>query len=148
MIPQELQERYQSIQQLQSRDGAETNIWLTQDLVSHHQVVIKLSRRNRMPAPALVRLLQQRQSAGTTIPLSLPLAHGQTNDGRWYEVNPFYPAGSLAGQSERGHDEVQLEDLVKQMVSALVILHEQIPGGPVVHGDIKPSNILESAHAV
>lgn len=142
MIPQELQERYQSIRQILSRDGAGTDIWLTQDLVSHHQVVIKLSRLNRVPAPALVRLLQQRQAAGTAPPLSLPLAHGQTNDGRWYEVNPFYPAGSLAGQFERGHDEVQLEDLVKQMVSALVMLHEQIPGGPVVHGDIKPSNIL------
>lgn len=142
MLPQDLITRFHPIRELTTQARAEDEVWLAQDVINRHQVVIKLSLRNRSLADDLLTQLRNRVEEQTDCTLSIPDEQGQAADGRYFEVTQFHVSGSLADQANLARARRHCEELVRQIVSSLAALHDQIPGGPVVHGDIKPSNIL------
>jgi serine/threonine protein kinase len=142
MLPQDLNARFHPVRELTSRDHAESDVWLTQDASTGQQVVIKISLRNRSPGDTVLSLIREWNEAHPASVLVVPYELGQAEDGRYFEVTRFHASGSLAEQTNLVRTRRHCEELVRQMVFSLGALHDQLLGGPVVHGDIKPSNIL------
>lgn len=142
MLPQDLNARFRQVRELASRDHAGSELWLTNDASTGRDVLIKISLHNRSPGDAVLALIREWNEVHPASALVVPYELGQAEDGRYFEVTQFHASGSLANQVNLARARRHCEELVRQMVSSLGALHDQLPGGPVVHGDIKPSNIL------
>ncbi|WP_437971095.1 protein kinase [Sorangium sp. So ce260] len=72
------------------------------------------------------------------------LDHGVLDDGRSYMVTEFVAGEQLAARARRGEEPMRLEeavDIIWRIAEALAYVHAQ----GLVHGDIKPSNIVLTA---
>lgn len=111
-------------------------------LGSEAHVIVKFYRYSGLPDYEAVETLQARMGC-LADPLPLPRGHGVTRDG-W----PWSSARWIEGQSlatwlreNRPSNDV-CRTFVQQMLQWLTILEGEDEGVALVHGDLKPSNIL------
>lgn len=143
MLPEDLTSRFFPVRELPIPAHAGREAWLTREAGSGSLAVVKLSLRDPDPGHGLLNRLRTWIEANPEYGpnLNLPQEGGQTADGRYYEVSAYFHAGSVADVADRVRE--QREGLARQCLRLLEALHGT-PEGPLVHGDIKPSNILVS----
>jgi serine/threonine protein kinase/phage terminase large subunit-like protein len=139
VFPEQLTDRLQVVRTLRER-GRNGGTYLC-TRAGGLSVVVKVVPSSRaLSGRVSARLLA---AASNCQNFALPYESGQS--GEWhFQVGRYYEAGSLdAYISERGPlGNADLAELVRQVGAALAAIHVQRDGTQLVHGDIKPSNIL------
>ncbi len=135
-----LANRYRVISTFRAHETARPGVYLCAD--GDQKVVVKVHPLD-FPPPADVWTLIGRLKH----PNVVPSINQQVVDGLYFDVQPYYPDGSLAdvyAHSDTGllkvdHDTITFQ-CAPQMLKALQYVH----AAGLVHRDIKPSNILVS----
>lgn len=142
-FPVALLPRFAPVRALRLSPERERMVWLTTG-VDGVRRVLKFSRTPGN-VPDLLDTLATRLAANPSAHLVVPLDHGRVE--HWYyEVTPYFADGALGEQAPRGvpsRDPVWLRSVFSQLLSALGVLHRcDQQDRCIVHGDIKPSNVL------
>jgi hypothetical protein len=74
---------------LLSNHSGESDVWIG-ERPSGEQVAVKIYRHGRLPG-----LLDERQKCALTHPHLLPILQAGEIQGRYYEVSPYVPSGTL-----------------------------------------------------
>lgn len=134
-LPEPLEERYDHLYDLEEA-GAQADIAVCQDRESGDEVAVKLYRirAEQVDIDAIEKL------RSTDPRHVVPIMEFQTWGGLTWEIQEFFPLGSLAALLAR---EVTVSgDLARQLfdelAGALTHIHER----DIVHRDLKPQNIL------
>lgn len=144
MLPSSLSHFYESRTQLAQRQRSE--VWLVNDRASGADCVVKLSELGHQPDELVLAALVGRPQARTC--LALPSERGFTDDGRYYQLLPYFPDRDLSvrlGQQDLpdATRSAECRSFVSQIATALTVIHQpDSKGRRIVHGDLKPSNIL------
>lgn len=140
-LPIRLQGRYVVLQSLQLSSHANTHHYLigAANTPSSAPYMLKVTPLEQTNAHILDHLGKLNSPA-----ISSPLEYFSDN-GYFYQVHNYCPAGSLRdlmnNPSQANPGLLAVENLVRQLSAALAVLHEHT-SGPILHCDIKPSNIL------
>jgi serine/threonine protein kinase len=147
MLPESLRDRFELLQPLSS--GSRSTVWHVRERASGLDRVIKLSPHEWTTAREVVELARQRIGH---VGVVLPLESGVALDGRAYQILEYCPGGSLSTWLT-AHSETltatERERIVRNVVVGLAPVLEAFAAQDddarqLVHGDIKPSNILIS----
>lgn len=117
--------------------------WLVTDQNAQQFVYKLLISQGNNLEPVLERVAGL---ACTCKTLAAPVEHGRV-DHFLYQITPYFPSGSLQGfiQSNGSLSDTQLRALLLDISTALAALHTPLADHSyLVHGDVKPSNILVS----
>ncbi len=128
--------RYELLQRVGS--GGFSEVWKALDMRSGMEVAIKVFRQQDSEGIALCRE-EYLKTFDFQHPNILTPFHFDVSDDRPYLVMKFLNGGTLADRLG-GLNFGQTEDLIHQLGAALQYLHNR--PNPVIHGDIKPDNIL------
>ena len=128
--------RYELLQRVGR--GGFSEVWKALDMRSGVEVAIKVFRQQDSEGIALCRE-EYLKTFDFQHPNILTPFHFDVSDDRTYIVMKFLNGGTLA--DHLGNlNAAKVEDLIRQLGSALKYLHSRPV--PVIHGDIKPDNIL------
>jgi len=119
---------------LLSNHSGESDVWIGERL-SGEQVAVKIYRHGRLPG-----LMDERQKCALSHPHLLPILQAGEIQGRYFEVCPYVPSGTLSDliQQRRQLSDSDAICLLEQLAGAIHYLHSQ----NVLHRDIKPSNVF------
>lgn len=108
-------------------------------------VLVKVYHGSHPDRPRIWRLWQATEPA-----FAVPLLDARTFNGADYEVTEYLPAGSLSGRIGALHHD-GAERVLGQITEALDHFHQRLgvvagtDQRPLIHGDVKPANILVSS---
>ncbi len=135
-FPSEFSTRFPTRRLIYSK--RDTFIWLVYDS-SARSYVLKTIPLDKLPAPEVLRILERFEHINVVVPLK---CHAR---GGWcHQLLQYFPLGSLDEPLNRNGalSPSDCEAVLRQMVSIFGTLHGQDGQKPIIHGDIKPSNIL------
>jgi serine/threonine protein kinase len=118
---------------LSNRSG-ESDVWIA-ERPSRERVAVKIYRHGRLPG-----LMDERQKCALSHPHLLPILQAGEIQGRYFEVSPYVPNGTLTNliQQHRQLSDEDAKRILEQLAGAIHYLHSQ----NVLHRDIKPSNVF------
>ena len=125
----------------QGQAGTNSQVYKAIDTNSNNPVAIKLFPTEVSQDRQLLLKLRDSQRAVTRMnhPNILPIIGSGISDGRPYIVTPYIATGSLLDRFESGVISVlDVEQVIIEVASALEYAHSC----GVIHGDLKPSEIL------
>jgi hypothetical protein len=144
VIPPVLAHRFQAVRPLKIRENETGGVWLVvalSEAAARPLRALKLSSPSRSPDARILNHLPPPGDA--SMPLAIPAEFGQV-DGWFYQVSDYFPLGSLDQYLARPGDfsEGSRMALLRQLHGALATLHTTRNGRCIIHGDLKPSNIM------
>lgn len=121
--------------------GSANTVLLVESLRTGQRHVLKLLPRSALADERFVRELHARNEGGRLQP---PHRTGRSEDGRFLALTEYLPGGSLQSclTESNGLPEAAIRPLVRDLAAACRALHGERDGRRIVHGDIKPSNVL------
>ena len=139
-LPRHLSGEFRVVRPLAGIDSANT-VLLVESLRTGQRHVLKLLRRSALADERFVREIHARNDGGQ---LHIPHRTGRSEDNRFLTLTEYLPAGSLHSclTASNGLPESAIRPLVRDLAAACRALHEETGGRRIVHGDIKPSNVL------
>jgi serine/threonine protein kinase len=146
MVSHLLKQRYQIQRQLGERFGQQTLLAL--DLQTQDLVVVKLLLFNSTLKWETFKLFERealtlKKLTHPAIPRYLDYFEIETASGKGFAlIQSYINADSLEEQVKAGRtfNENELKQIAKAILEVLIYLHNRYP--PIVHRDVKPSNIL------
>ncbi len=144
MLPLPLSRFYDSRTRLAKKQRSE--VWLVNDRAGGGDRAVKLTESGHQPDELILAALANRPQARAC--LVLPTERGFTDDGRYYQVLPYFPDRDLRGSlNQRTVSNTtqfaECQSFISQITAALEVIHQpDSDGRRIVHGDLKPSNIL------
>ena len=139
MVPEDLTDEYQFVESL---DDAKA-IRLVESVATGGQYVLKLLDRSSLADDRFHQQLQLRsQTAGNR--LNTPVRTGRIADGRYFTLTDYRPEGSLYSCLTDGTPlpREAIRPLIRDLATACRQMHDERAGCRIIHGDIKPSNVL------
>ena len=139
MVPQDLAGEYQFVESLDDANA----VLLVASVGTEEQYVLKLLDRSTLTDDRFHQQLQLRsQTAGNR--LNAPVRTGRIADGRYFTVTAYRPEGSLYSYLTDGAPlpREAIRPLVRDLATACQQMHDERSGCRIIHGDIKPSNVL------
>ena len=138
MLPEPLNARYVALNCLSETPRA--TLVLVEGRRDGRRRIVKLTPMDRRPDPRAWEQLRRRRPIDGLV---FPLEQGTTRDGRFYCVLPYYPDADLASRlTQRALGAEDCLEFVRQIQPVLEWLDEGSEQGVLIHGDIKPSNLL------
>lgn len=128
--------RYELLQRVGS--GGFSEVWKANDMRSGMEVAIKIFRKQDDEGIALCKEEYQKAFEMSHPNLMIPF-HFDVDKDHPYLVMKFLSGGTLANRTGQLTNE-EAKRLIRQLGSALHYLHFKT--NPIIHGDIKPDNIL------
>ena len=141
MIPDDLLARYVAIERIAFSMEQSSEIWVVEPWGGGPLRVLKLVAARHAPSDELLEQLRDHAARWPNWPVEIPEASGYCRDGRYYTVQHYHHAGSLAELDNQYDAPDRLRQIFSDVLTQILALHN-LTEGPVVHGDIKPSNIL------
>lgn len=139
MVPEDLAGEYRFVESLNDANA----VMLVESVAIEGQYVLKLPDRSSLADNRFHQELHIRsQTAGNR--LNAPVRTGSIADGRYFTVTDYRPEGSLYSCLTDGTplpDEA-IRPLVRDLATACRQIHDERDGRQIIHGDIKPSNVL------
>ena len=123
--------------------GAANAVYLVRSFADGREYALKLLDRSLLSDRSVLEDLRRR-AEGPGNRLHVPGRAGATEDGQLFTITDYLPSGSLLDRlmASGSLPEASAQALVRDMAAALLQLHAEDGGRRIVHGDIKPSNIL------
>ena len=141
MVPDDLSGEFRFVQSLVGEDA--NAVLLVESLASGVRQVLKLLHRSAFADDRFHQELQRRARAEGNR-LNTPARAGRIRDGRYFTLTDYRANGSLHSCLSGGTPLPggAVRPLVRDTARALEQLHEERHGVRIVHGDVKPSNLL------
>ena len=139
MVPEDLAGKYRLVKSLDDANA----VGLVESIATEGQYVLKLLDRSSLADGRFHQELQIRsQTEGTR--LNTPVRTGTIADGRYFTVTDYRPEGSLYSCLTDGTPlpREAIRPLVRDLATACGQMHDERNGCRIIHGDIKPSNVL------
>ena len=142
VLPQALCVEYEVVRSL-TGSTAGSPLFLLADNASGMEYALKLLGRSSMADESFFDELRDR-SGGARNSLNVPVRTGTAEDGRFFTISEYMLQGSLHEHlaAPDGLPTAAVRPLVRDLAQACVQLHAESRGRRIVHGDIKPSNVL------
>lgn len=139
MVPEDLAGEYRFVEALDAANA----VRLVESVATGEQYVLKLLDRSALADDRFHQQLQLRsQTEGNC--LNAPVRTGSIADGRYFTVTAYRPEGSLYSCLTDGtplpHE--AMRPLIRDLATAYRQMHDERDGCRIIHGDIKPSNVL------
>lgn len=134
VLPEPVLERYEH--EFDLPGGAQADLAVCRDRRTGRQVVVKLYRGAISTAD-----LERARALGAENPDHVVPAELGTWEGEVWEIQEYFPLGSLADLAERRGGSLRPEevrDVVRELATALTFIHDH----GLVHRDLKPQNVL------
>lgn len=144
MLPSTLSSRYQVLRELRPASASARGVWLVVDRASGQRSVLKCAPARAL-APAQV-LAHLRAYWPSEQHLLLPCEQGVIDDSVSFERTevPFEEVSDLQALGMSAQWSTIGTRVVEQVAEALAAIHTARGGLWVLHGDIKPSNVIAS----
>lgn len=144
MLPSTLSTRYQILRELRPASTTAGGVWLVVDRASGRRSVLKCAPPRAL-APAQV-LAHLRTHLPGEQRLLLPCEQGLIDGNVYFERTevPFEEVSDLQALGMSTHWSTIGTRVVQQVAEALAAIHTARGGLWVLHGDIKPSNVIAS----
>lgn len=139
MVPEDLAGEYRFVQPLDDTNA----VRLVESIANGGQYVLKLLDRSSLADDRFCAELRSRsQTVGNR--LNAPVQTGTIADGRYFTVTDYRPEGSLYSCLTDGTPlpREAIRPLVRDLATACRQMHDERDGFRIIHGDIKPSNVL------
>lgn len=139
MVPEDLASEYRFIKSLDDANA----VRLVESVATGGQYVLKLLNRSSLSDDRFPQQLQLRsQIAGNR--LNTPARTGSIADGRYFTLTDYRPEGSLYSCFTGGTPlpREAIRPLIRDLATACRQMHDEREGFRIIHGDIKPSNVL------
>ena len=139
MVPEDLVGEYRFVESLDDANA----VRLVESVATGEQYVLKLLGRSSLEDDRFHQQLQLRsQTTGNR--LNTPVRTGSMADGRYFTLTDYRPEGSLYSCLIDGtplpHEAIR--PLIRDLATAYRQMHDESDGCRIIHGDIKPSNVL------
>jgi hypothetical protein len=141
MIPDDLLERFEPLARISVNPRRGSEAWQVEPRTGGALRILKLVPAHRAASDQLLTELRDYARAHPDWPVEPPEESGWCRDGRHYTLQRYHHAGSLADPDNLGEGLDHLRPVFADLAAQLDALHG-LPDGPVVHGDIKPANVL------
>lgn len=141
-LPAELNRVFEQMRELSSAGGQATLLLCRRRDGNHEQVAVKLYDKPAEPGREDLRPILRRLKSTNIVEYREPY-FGSDDDGRWWEVFEYCPAGTLHEFTEESGGKLTAAlgtEVIRQVHAALSSIHSASP--QIVHRDIKPTNIL------
>ncbi len=139
MVPEDLAGEYRFVESLDAANA----VRLVESVATGEQYVLKLLDRSSLADDRFHQQLQIRsQTAGNR--LNTPVQTGRTADGQYFTVTDYRPEGSLYSCLTDGTPlpREAVRPLIRDLATACRQMHDERDSCRIIHGDIKPSNVL------
>ena len=139
MVPEDLAGEYRFIKSLDDANA----VRLVESITTGEQYVLKLLNRSSLSDDRFHQQLQLRsQTAGNR--LNTPIRTGSIADGPYFTLTDYRPEGSLYSCLTDGTPlpREAIRPLIRDLATACRQMHAERDGCRIIHGDIKPSNVL------
>ena len=139
MVPEDLAGEYRFVQSLDDANAVQ----LVESIATGAQYVLKLLARSSLADDSFRQELQTR-SRTTGNRLNAPVQTSTSADGRYFTLTDYRPEGSLHSCLTDGTPlpSEAIRPLVRDLATACRQMHDERNGRRIIHGDIKPSNVL------
>ena len=139
MVPEDLVGEYRFVQSLDDANA----VRLVESVATEGQYVLKLLDRSSLADDRFYQELRLRsQTAGNR--LNTPVRMGRIADGPYFTVTEYHPEGSLYSCLIDGTSlpREAIRPLIRDLATACGQMYDERNGFRIIHGDIKPSNVL------
>ena len=139
MVPEDLAGEYRFVKSLDDANA----VRLVESVATGGQYVLKLLDRSSLADGRFHQELQSRsQTAGNR--LNTPVQTGRIADGQYFTLTDYRPEGSLYSCLTDGTPlpREAIRPLIGDLATACRQMHDEREGCRIIHGDIKPSNVL------
>ena len=143
MIPRELATRFELLDPLSGGSATRMGVWRVHDLHDGQVKVLKCAAAPTLAPEPLLQHLRALPAADSHF--VVPTEHGTVGDIGW-SLTPWYGerAGTLGTALQRGEWGALGHEVVRALCRTLALLHKPAPATHwwVLHGDVKPANVL------
>lgn len=131
MVPEDLASEYRFVKPLDDANA----VRLVESVATGERYVLKLLDRSSLADDRF-------QTEGNR--LNTPVRTGRIADGRYFTLTEYRPEGSLYSCLTDGTPlpREAIHPLVRDLATACRQMHDERDGCRIIHGDIKPSNVL------